>query len=175
MKYKQKVETLTSLVLILIGTILLLCPLYKITDIKWINLIIFLSYAIINLLKFILTYKSKDYEGLFTCLASIVAAITSIVLKSEKSAINLSLTLMIWIILLSLIKLKKADYYHDRRDRMWKLNILMLGIFILCGLLTSINLYYEADVQVIVIGFFFMINGILEMFDPIVKTLITHA
>ena len=110
MKYKQKVETLTSLVLILIGTLLLLCPLYKITDIKWINLIIFLSYAIINLLKFILTYKSKDYEGLFTCLASIVAAITSIVLKSEKSAINLSLTLMIWIILLSLIKLKKADY-----------------------------------------------------------------
>ena len=76
---------------------------------------------------------------------------------------------------MSLIKLKKADYYHDRRDRMWKLNILMLGIFILCGLLTSINLYYEADVQVIVIGFFFMINGILEMFDPIVKTLITHA
>ena len=60
MKYKQKVETLTSLVLILIGTLLLLCPLYKITDIKWINLIIFLSYAIINLLKFILTYKFSD-------------------------------------------------------------------------------------------------------------------
>ena len=122
MKYKQKVETLTSLVLILIGTLLLLCPLYKITDIKWINLIIFLSYAIINLLKFILTYKSKDYEGLFTCLASIVAAITSIVLKSEKSAINLSLTLMIWIILLSLIKLKKAESLRQEKVSQMKLN-----------------------------------------------------
>lgn len=175
MKYKQKVDTIASLALILIGTILLLLPLYKINSLKWINLIIYSAYSIINLIRFILTRKSKDYEGLYTFFASLAVAIFSIIFKSETSPLNLSLTLMIWIILMSLIKLKKADYYHDRRDRMWKINIFNLGMFVLCGLLTSINLYYEATVQIIVIGFFFMINGILEVFDPLVKTLISHS
>ena len=41
--------------------------------------------------------------------------------------------------------------------------------------ITSINLYYEPNVQVIVIGFFFLVNGILELIEPIVKTLIAHS
>jgi uncharacterized membrane protein HdeD (DUF308 family) len=85
---------------------------------------------------------------------------------------NLAMCLMGWITLMSLIKLKKSDYYHDRNDRMWKLNIIMLGIFILSGILTSINLLHESEVQVIIIGFFLFINGILDLMDPYVKSLI---
>ena len=39
--------------------------------------------------------------------------------------------------------------------------------FLTTGLLTGINLYYEASVQTIIIGFFFFINGLLDVVDPI--------
>ena len=80
---------------------------------------------------------------------------------------------MIWTILIALTKLKKADYYHDRKDRMWKLRLFTLVTFILISVLTSINLANEN--VTIIIGFYFTINGLLEMFDPIAKTLIKHG
>jgi uncharacterized membrane protein HdeD (DUF308 family) len=76
---------------------------------------------------------------------------------------------------MSLAKLKKMDYYHDKNDRMWKIRFINLGLFIIAGILTSINLAYVSTVQVLVIGFFMLIHGILELFDPIVKTLIAHS
>ena len=76
---------------------------------------------------------------------------------------------------MSLIKFKKVDYYHDRRDRMWKLRIFTLFLFIIAGIATSVNLAHTSSVQTIIIGFFMIIHGMLELFDPVVKTLISHA
>ena len=67
------------------------------------------------------------------------------------------------------------DYYHDKKDRMWKIRLLNLGLFIITGILTCINLAHISTVQVLVIGFFMLIHGILELLDPIVKTLIAHS
>lgn len=50
---------------------------------------------------------------------------------------------------------------------MWILRIFILFTFLTSGLLTSINLYYEPSVQTIIIGFFFFINGLLCVVDPI--------
>ena len=68
---------------------------------------------------------------------------------------------------MSLIKLKKADYYNDRKNKAWILEIITLILFILSGLLTTINLYYENDIQILVLGYFYLIHGILELVDPI--------
>ena len=68
---------------------------------------------------------------------------------------------------MSLIKLKKADYYNDRRNKTWILEVVTLILFILSGLLTTINLYYENDIQVLVLGYFYLIHGILELVDPL--------
>ena len=76
---------------------------------------------------------------------------------------------------MSLTKFKKVDYYHDRRDRMWKLRVFTLVLFIIAGVITSLNFAFADNIQIMVIGFFMIIHGILELFDPIVKTLISHA
>ena len=83
----------------------------------------------------------------------------------------MALTLFIWVILMSLIKLKKTDYYNDRKNKMWVLRLITLMLFMLTGLLATINLYYTADVQILVLGFFFYIHGILELVDPITNYL----
>lgn len=174
MKKKQLVDISVALCLILIGILLLIMPLLKISNIKYLSTLVFGFYTIINAIQFILTIDSKDYEGLHSAIASLVVMIATIVIKDHTPRV-LALELMTWITLMSLAKLKKMDYYHDRRDRMWKYRVFNLVFFILCGILASINLSYAESVQILVIGFFMLVHGILEILDPIIKTLIAHA
>ena len=175
MKKKQQVDAIIALITILIGIIVLILPLIKTPNIKWLIIIIFSLYAILSIIQFILTKESKDYESISSAISSIIVIITSIFVNPSLSAKNLALLIMIWTIFMSLTKLKKADYYHDRRDRMWKYSILNLGLFILTGILSSINLSYGLESQVVILGFFVFVNGILELFEPIIKTLIAHS
>ena len=69
------------------------------------------------------------------------------------------------------VSYKKGDYYNDRKNKMWIVEVISLVLFILAGLLTTMNLYYENDIQVLVLGYFFLIHGMLELFDPIVISL----
>lgn len=175
MKKKQKIDMYIALFLIFIGVILLLMPILGVTNLKWLSIGIFSLYTVLNIIQFLLTKESKDYEGIHTAIASLIVLIASIIFNPQNSPRTLAMLLMIWIVLMSLTKLKKADYYHDRKDRMWKYSALNLGLFILSGILTSINLAYSNEVQIIILGFFMLIHGILELFEPITKTLIAHS
>ena len=106
-------------------------------------------------------------EGLFTSLLSYTVGILGLTFNLFNNLLQMVLLLLAWIILMSLIKLKKCDYYNDRHNKMWILKITTLGLFILTGIITCINLYYSNDIQLIILGFFFYIHGILEMIDPI--------
>lgn len=172
MNKKQIVDLVTAVILILCGSILLVFPLFNIINIKIIFISVLAFYGIMNLIQFLLTYKSKDYEGLFTTVASLIALIVAWKLNIESIPWYLAVALFVWIILMSLIKLKKADYYNDRKHSAWILKIVTLILFILTGLLTTINLYYTSDVQILVLGFFYLIHGILELLDPLTVYLI---
>ena len=97
----------------------------------------------------------------------VVILVLLLFLDINDSPWNLALCLFIWVILMSLTKLKESDYYHDRKNKLWELNVVNLIIFILTGILTAVNLYYTNDIQILVLGFFFLINGILELMDPL--------
>ncbi|MFR5857227.1 MAG: hypothetical protein ACLUFU_05380 [Bacilli bacterium] len=168
MKTKQKVELIIATFLILCGSILLIFPLFHFVEVKIIFITVMGVYALLNLIKFILIRKTKDYEGLFTSLASLIVLTIALFLDISKVPWYLALTLFIWISLMSIIKLKKADYYNDRKNGIWILEIVCLILFILSGLLSTINLYYENDIQVLVLGYFYLIHGILEIIDPLV-------
>ena len=63
MKLKQKVDMTIDAILIIIGIVMLILPTFKVTNIKHLFFTIMLLYAILNFIQFILTRKSKDYEG----------------------------------------------------------------------------------------------------------------
>ena len=174
MKEKQRVDLITGLLLTFIAIVVLILPSFHITETRSIYLLIFSLYTVINIIRFIVLRKTKDLEGLFYAFASIVCLIQILVIKQTSSK-GLALILFTWIAIMSLAKLKKADYYSDRRDRMYKFGILDLVLFLLAGIIACINLAYPGDVQILVVGFFFLVNGILEIFDPIVKSLIARS
>lgn len=167
MNKKQIVDLVIALFLIICGSILLVFPLFHFFRVKIIFGIVLGVYGFLNLLQFLLTKESKDYEGIFTTIASLITLIVVLMLDVDTVPWYLAISLFVWIILMSLIKLKKADYYHDRQNTIWILRIVTLTLFILSGLLATINLYYSNDVQILVLGFFYFIHGILELTDPL--------
>ena len=165
MKKKELVDLITGISLMLLAGVILLLPSFKVNDLNFILKTIFGFYTLIKLTQFILILKERDFESLFTCLISALALVSLFLIDFTTK--NMVLVLMIWMGLMCLIKLKKADFYHDRKNRMWILRLFILFAFLTSGLLTGINLYYEASVQTIIVGFFFFINGILDVVDPI--------
>ena len=167
MKTKQKVDIGASIIFILIGSFLLLCPIMHFTEIDILFVATMLFYTIVSLGKFLLTKESHDYEGILTSLSSLLIGSLALFFNSNDT-LNLALLFFGWVMLESFIKLKKADYYNDRKSKLWILEISFLAIFILLGILTSINLNYENDTKVLLLGYFFFTHGILELIDPII-------
>lgn len=167
MEKKQKVDLSIAILLILIGIVLTILPKFNLTNINIILFIVMMIYATLNMIQYVLTKKSNDMEGIFTSLLSYVVGILGLTFDLFNNLLQMVLLLLAWIILMSLIKLKKCDYYNDRHNKMWILKVTTLGLFILTGIITCINLYYSNDIQLIILGFFFYIHGILEMIDPI--------
>ncbi|MBQ6841538.1 MAG: hypothetical protein IJO63_05435 [Bacilli bacterium] len=172
MKRKTIVDLVTAVALIIVGSLVLTFPLLKVVNVKYIFIGVLAFYGIMNLIQFILTSKAKDYEGLFTMIASIITLILLGFLEVDNNPLNLALTLFVWIVLMSLIKLKKCDYYHDANRPIWIFRIVTLILFVLIGLLSVINLYYEAEVQILVLGFFYFVHGVLELVDPVTNYLL---
>lgn len=167
MKKKQKVDLIISILLIMIGIVLTLLPNFKMINMNVILFSVMMIYATLNMIQYVLTKISNDYEGLFTALVSYMVGFTGIIFKLFDKQINLVVILLAWITLMSLIKFKKCDYYNDRNNKMWIIRIITLILFIVTGLLTCINLYYSKNVNILILGFFFYIHGILEMIDPL--------
>lgn len=171
MKFKQKIDFLINSFLIIIGLIIIVLGNLKYDNVKIVFIGIMLSYAVLNLIQFLLTKKSKDYEGLYTFLASLSIAIVDIFFAFDNVNV-LAISLMSWVSIMSVIKFLKSDYYNDNKDKMWKLRIILLILFMITGILTSISFNYPENIQIIVLGYFFLIHGILELVDPITKYLI---
>jgi uncharacterized membrane protein HdeD (DUF308 family) len=171
MKTKQFVDIIIEGVLLLFGLLIMILGIVGYSKIKVVFVSALFTYAIFNIIQFYLTRKSKDMEGLYTALASVLVGIADLYFPFTNNVV-LPVSIMVWSILMSIIKVIKADYYNDRRDRVWKFKMVSLCVFMVISVLTSVALNYNSNVQVLIIGYYFVINGILELSEPIVKYLL---
>jgi len=172
MDKRTLIEFITAWLLILCSCVVLILPIFNIMNVKNVFIALIAFYGVIHLFKNFAIVFYKDYSGFFTAINSVIVLVIMLFLDINDSPWNLALVLFVWIILMSLTKLQESDYYHDRKNKLWKLNIFNLLLFILVGILTTINLYYTSDIQILVLGFFFLIHGILELMDPLVAYII---
>lgn len=170
MKYKQKIDFIIEGILLICSIALLIFGIFTNNNVKEIYIIMLSLYATLNLIQYLLTKQSKDYEGLYSFIASLAIIIMTIFFYKED---NLTIALLIlgWTTLMSIIKYIKTDYYNDHRDRMWKIRIFTLVIFMINGIICSIALLTCPN-KVLILGYFFFIHGILEFIDPFTKYLI---
>ena len=165
---KIKIDLIIGILLELVSIISLLLPIFNVTDVLFILKFLLLSYSMISLGRFVFNFRTKDYEGLYTGLTSLFLFVFLFYIKNL-SSLSYALLTFAFVIFQSFIRLKKADYYHDQKDNLWILEITTLVIFIISGLLTSLNLLITLDGSCVLVGFLFFINGFIEIIDPIVN------
>lgn len=156
-----------AILLIILGVVIISLPILDFVNLKVTLLVSFGLIALFNLVSFIITYKDKDVESLLTFIVSTLILFLVIYLDL-KQFVNVAMILMIWVAFISLVRLKKADYYNDRKNKAWIIQMVSIAIFVLTGLLTAVNLSYSSTIQTLLFGYFFLINGILELVDPLI-------
>ncbi|HOP65539.1 MAG TPA: hypothetical protein PLX66_00725 [Bacilli bacterium] len=169
LKRKQVYSLISALLILLIGVILLS---FKdlLSSANTLFYIVMYVVAAIKLVEYFVTKEKGDYENLLITMVSVIAGTAGIVFNFKDTPLVLSITLISWVSMLAIIKLIKVDYLMDRKNKMWYAEIITLGIFILVGILTSINLYFSSAVQTLMLGFFFLIMGILEVIYPLLDS-----
>ncbi len=166
MKKRNTIEFITNLALVILSFGILLMPMFKFDDLKIILLVILGLYSLMKLTSFLLIRKKDEFESLIMGITSLIAFIGVYFLKLNGKV--LLLIILIWMGINALVKLKKADYYHDRKDKMWILKLFLLIIFIANGLFTSINLFNNTT-QLVAMGYFFLISSLLDTIEVLVK------
>lgn len=170
--FKNILNIVISIILIFLGIFLLIFPWFGESSPNKLLYLLFVIYGGIKIIEYILTRNDKDYEDLYTGIACVLAATSGFKFASYSTPMVLSITLASWVGIMSIIKLIKLDYYHDRQNKMLYVNLITFSLFLLLGLLTSINLYYEVTVQTLMLGFFFVVNGILNLAEDGIRILI---
>ena len=171
-KDKMKVNIICSGLILLLGIFLFSATFLENMKPNLLLYVLFSVYAGIKMIEFILTKEKDDRESLYTSIACILVAVSGYKFGTYDTPKVLGITLFSWVGIMAIIKLIKLDYYHDRNDGMFYVNLMTFSLFILLGLLTSINLYYDQSVQLLLLAFFFVVNGILSLAETGINYLV---
>jgi uncharacterized membrane protein HdeD (DUF308 family) len=168
-KFKDIVNLLTSSIILILGILLIIFPWFGLDNPSILLYVLFAIYAGIELIEYIIARSKGDNESLYTFIACALAAISGFKFSSYSTPKVLSITLMSWIGIMTIIKLIKLDYYHDRNNGMVYVNLVTFSLFLLLGILTSVNLYFNQTVQTLMLGFFFTVNGLLQLSEDAIR------
>ena len=174
-KLRDKTNIIISGILLFMGIMMLVVPFLGFIQPNALLYVVFSIYALLKVIEVIITKpKNGDYEDISTAVACALAAISGFKYINYDPPMVLSITLASWVGIMSIIKLIKLDYYHDRENGMLYVNLVTFSMFLLLGLLTSINLYFNETVQILMLGFFFVINGLLNLAEDAIRILVSR-
>lgn len=174
-KLRDKTNLIVSGILLLMGLLMLILPFLGFMQPNILLYVVFSIYALIKIIEVVITKNyGGDNEDIYTAIACSLAAISGFKYINYDPPMVLSITLASWVGIMSIIKLIKLDYYHDKENGMLYVNLVTFSMFLLLGLLTSINLYFNETVQVLMLGFFFVINGLLNLAEDGIRILVSR-
>ena len=129
--------------------------------------VVMLLYFGLEFTNYIITRRITGMHSLYISLACIIASISGIKYINEPSNMVLSYTLIGWMIMMLIIKLIRIEDLRNKNNYSVLINIFTMSIFVLLGFLTITNIYKELSNINLMLGFFFTVNGILNLIENI--------
>lgn len=166
-KTKNIINIISSFSVILLGCLFFIVP--RISDMEP-NKILFISmllYFGIKISEYILTRKSRDSECIWVAIASFLAATAALEYGEYASNIIVSISLSVWILILTIVKLIKINEYRDKENNLMFLNIITMSLFLLSGILSVVTIYRELISINITLAFFLIAEGIFHTIEVI--------
>ena len=159
---------LCSFIIFALGVFILCCPVLHILDFTFVYPLFFGVYALTDLVLFALSYHRKEYSNFIAFLVSFILFVMGFLMNLVSSPQSVAISLLVFVLVNTLAKLKRADYYHDRKSKLWTVEITFLVMFFITGVLTSMNFAWGEEVQILVLGFFALICGIFKVVESLV-------
>lgn len=162
-------------VIFLLGIIYLIFPSILRNDLLHINnfLVIFVAlYSVVNLIKFIL-FNYKTNEKIYLCLLGCGVGILNIILSGFLDTDTVfTMSIMLFTLAVSGVKLLSIDYYHSKRDSYWYIETMLLVVLVIIGIVVSLTVLNNNAYQVLSLGFFIIIISILDAIDASIRCML---
>ena len=169
-----------SIAIFLMGVIYLTIPSYyglaAMYNINANNLFVsgLLMFACVNLVKYIVVGKNPTTERVYMTVASAATGALDIILGGfyDDQHMVLAISIMVFVLAITTVKLFTIDYYHDRGDAFFYIETMLLSLFMVVGFVIAINLFKDSTIQTIMLGFLFIIIGILDGVNISIKCML---
>ena len=162
----KKSSFIYSMILILIGIVTLILPLFNISNVKAVLIGIMLVYATIYMLKYL---SNKGLKKMLLALGSLINAGIIYLLDFQKNPRAILFVFLFWVVILAFAKLFQTDMYHDKNDKKWIISLSGFVASIILGLISCISLHYGNNTQILVLGFYFFFIGFLDLVDSLLS------
>ncbi len=174
------VGILCSMAIFMMGVIYLTIPSYyglaSMYNVNANNLFVsgLLMFACVNLVKYIVVGKNPTSERVYMTVASAGSGALNIILGGffENQHMVLAVSIMVFVLSITTVKLFTIDYYHDRKDAFFYIETMLLVLFLIVGIVVSVNLFSDPTIQTIMLGFLFIIIGILDGVNISIKCML---
>ena len=133
-----------------------------------------LMFACVNLVKYIVVGKNPTTERVYMTVASAGSGALNIILGGffDNQHMVLAVSIMVFVLSITTVKLFTIDYYHDRKDAFFYIETMLLVLFLIVGIVVSVNLFSDSTIQTIMLGFLFIIIGILDGVNISIKCML---
>ena len=164
-KTKNLINFVCSLSIFILGMLFFIVPTISDMESNKILFIVMLLYFGVKISEYILTRKSRDSETIWVSIACFLSAASAIQYGEIASNVLVSVSLSVWVLILTIIKLIKINEYREQENTLMYLNVVTMSLFILLGVLSVVSIYQEVVSINLILGFFFIVEGILHSLE----------
>ena len=158
---------ITSILTLLIGIVFFLNSYFKTLNGSLIFYIAMLLYCGVEFANYILTKKITNKDSLYKALVCIIASVSGLKYLNEPSSGVIGVTLSGWMFIMLIIKLIRIEDLRKSSNNALIINIFTMSLFILLGFLVITNIFKGITNEVMILGFFFTANGIINLIETI--------
>ncbi len=160
-----------SLLIIFYASFLLLSSMYQFGAFNTLVTAFFVIYGVIHLALALANYNTKEFSHFFLGVIGIISFSILYCSNILTSIRGCSFFFFLFALLTCFIKLKKADYFHDRKNILWRMELSFLFLYFLATILFCVNLVQKDSVLTLLFGFYILFIGSLEFMEAMVFNL----
>lgn len=160
MKRYYKVQLAVDVSLIVLGLLIAFFPHVSRINANVVFYTAMSVYAGLELLEYLLGRESK--ESLYFFVSSAVCAFSGFFLKNFSTRGVLSVTLAMWLLLISIIKIISLEGIPKDKARLFAIKLGSMSAILTTGILVCINIYFHVSETHYMLAFLYVGYGLIE-------------
>ena len=170
MKRYYLVQLIIDFVIIALGFIIFLFPGVSSFNANIVFYTLMSIYAGLELCEFFISLR-KSKEGLYLFCASAACAFSGFFLRDYPEYGVLSLTLVVWALMVTIIKIINLENIANKKSRLFIIKLTAMSINILICLLVSVNIFFKISVIGYMLALVYISYGFIELLSDLLEYL----